>query len=109
MASPYIGYGLLGLGLLMLVLTFLMGYGVYQNAQAASMITQTGQKVSGDNLTAVVGSVLQNAASPIDSSIYTIISIVVLFLFASIGYKIALLGVHMLNRQGRRERQQSGK
>lgn len=101
MASVYVGYALLAVGLLMLVFTFLLGYGIYQNATSASMIATTNQKVTGNNITAVVGSILQNATSPLDSSIYTVISIVVLFLFASIGYKIAILGINMLNVSGR--------
>jgi hypothetical protein len=104
MASPYIGYALLATGLLILIFTLLLGYAIYQNVRAESMITATNQNVAGNNVTAVIGSVLENATSPLDSSIYTIISIVVLFLFASVGYKIALLGVHILNRRRRSEK-----
>jgi hypothetical protein len=103
MASPYIGYALLAVGLLMLIFTFLLGYGVYQNVTAASMFPNANQKVSGSNLSAVVGSAIQNATAPLDSSIYTIISIVVLFLFASIGYKMAMLGIRLLEKSKSKE------
>lgn len=105
MASAYIGYALLAVGIVLLIITFLLGYGVYQNATADSMIQQS-SKMAGNNLTAVIGSSIQSATAPIDSGIYAIISIAVLFLFASIGYKMALLGTKVLEAAdgGRKER-----
>ena len=96
MASAYLGYALLGVGIALLAITFLLGYGIYQNETTQSVFQPT-SSASGGNLTAVVGNTLANYLFSLDSSIYTIIAIIVLFLFATIGYKIALLGVNMLN------------
>ncbi len=96
MVSAYVGYALLGIGIVLLAITFLLGYGIYQNETTQSIFQST-PTVSGSNLTAVVGNTLANYLSPLSSSIYTIIAIIVLFLFATIGYKLALLGVNILN------------
>ena len=96
MVSAYLGYALLGIGIAILVITLLLGYGIYQNETTQSIFQST-SAVSGSNLTAVVGNTLANYLSPLNSSIYTIIAIIVLFLFATIGYKLALLGVNILN------------
>ncbi len=95
MASIYFGYILLAVGLLLLAFTFLLGYGLYQTFISSSF-SYTGQKVSGDNLTAVVGSALGSIASNANSNLYSVISIILLFLFASIGYKIAFLGIRLI-------------
>ncbi len=96
MTSAYLGYALIAVGLALLAFTFLLGYGLYQNFTAGSL-TYSVQKVTGNNLTAVVGSALGSIASNANSNMYSAISIVVLFLFASIGYKIAFLGIKLVS------------
>lgn len=105
MASPYLGYALLAVGLIMLVFTFLLGYGIYQTAIAGGLTTPT-VNISGNNITAVVGSALQSVTLPLNSTIYIAISIAVLFLFASIGYKIAMIGIKILDSNEKTEKKE---
>jgi hypothetical protein len=105
MASPYLGYALLAVGLIMLVFTFLLGYGIYQNAISGGMTPSTGN-ISGNNITAVVGSALQSVTSPLNSTIYIAISIAILFLFANIGYKMAMIGIKILDSNGKEEKRE---
>lgn len=98
MASAYVGYALLVTGIAILMLTMLVGYGQYQTVVSGGNSYQQ-QKVSGGNITQVVGSALGNISSSANSSIYMIISVILLFLFANIGYKISFLGIKMLNRE----------
>lgn len=105
MASPYLGYALLAVGMLMLIFTFLLGYGIYQNANAGGMTPSNGN-ISGNNITAVVGSALQSVTTPLNSTIYVVISIAVLFLFANIGYKVSIIGIKILDSKGKAEKQE---
>ncbi len=98
MASAYVGYALLGVGIAILMLTLLIGYGQYQTVESGGNSYQQ-QKVSGGNITAVVGSALGNISSSANSSMYMIISVVLLFLFANVGYKVSFLGIKMLARE----------
>ena len=102
MVSPYLGYALLAVGLMMLVFTFLLGYGIYQTATAGGM-TASAANISGNNITSVVGSALQTVTTPLNSTIYVVISIAVLFLFASIGYKISMIGIKILDSNEKTE------
>lgn len=106
MASIYVGYALLAAGLLLMFITFLLGYGLYQTVVANSNApaATSSSSYSGNSITQVVGSVLSNATSPLSSDMYTIISVIILFLFVDIGYKIAMLGVHMVSASEEREK-----
>jgi uncharacterized BrkB/YihY/UPF0761 family membrane protein len=98
MPSEYLGYSLIAIGIIMLLFTFLLGYGIYQNINNGSLQIQH-SNVAGSNVTALVGSTLQSLTSGANSSLSTIIEIIVLFLFANIGYKMATLGMKMFEME----------
>ena len=110
----YAGYALIALGIVVLLFTLTLGYALYisfgnsassylpqQAATAPNGIGSLNASVSG-----AIGAFTQNTYSLVRSDIYMGLEIAVLFLFASIGYKISLLGVKMSSH---REKKDEGK
>ncbi|MDE1761808.1 MAG: hypothetical protein KGH59_00295 [Candidatus Micrarchaeota archaeon] len=99
----YVGYALIAIGIALLLFAFLLGYGLYisfgnsassylpqQTSTTPNSLASLNASVSG-----AIGAFTQNTYSLVRSDIYMGLEIAVLFLFASIGYKISLLGVKM--------------
>ncbi len=90
----YKGDILIVLGVLLIVIAFFMGYGLYNSASKSSLL-QTSNKISGNNITNSFNTLATNISNVLSGPIYEIIQIIILFLFASIGYKIADLGIRL--------------
>lgn len=90
----YKGDILIVLGVLLIVIAFVLGYNLYNSASASSLF-QTSNKISGNNITNSFNTLATNISNVLSGPIYEIIQIIILFLFASIGYKIADLGIRL--------------
>jgi hypothetical protein len=99
MAVQYLGYILIGLGIVIILLALLLGYGIYisasGNLNSASLVSPSGSStINGSVSNLTTG--LQGIAA---IGTYTAIEVAVLFLIASIGYKLSYLGLQMNGRQ----------
>ena len=93
-----IAYVAFAIGVLIILFTLYMGYGLY-----GTIITQANAPIASSSASS--GSLNQSISSAINSAIGShlpssgvfllLLDIILLFLFANIGYKIAILGVHM--------------
>ena len=92
-----IAYVAFAIGVLIILFTLYMGYGLY-----GTIITQANAPIASSSASS--GSLNQSISSAINSAIgshlpssgvFLLLDIILLFLFANIGYKIAILGVHM--------------
>ena len=92
--NELIGYALLVIGILLMLFSFLLGYSIYTNLANNNVGPA---QIGGNTLNDTVRSGLQSADTTLYSGIYTTIDVLVLFLFASIGYKLAFLGIHIVN------------
>jgi uncharacterized membrane protein len=100
------GTCLLALGVAILLATLFLGYGMYSavmrtGANNASQ-NQTNVAVSNTiapSMSTIVGAVVSVIVSktPFATYVSYIAAVIILALFASIGYKISLLGTHMLS------------
>jgi len=90
-----LGYSLVAIGIALLAFTFFLGYGLYVSfgSSSTSYVAPTQSNVS---VSGAVASLTNSVNQSIRNSVYMLLEIVVLFLFASIGYKIAYIGVSML-------------
>lgn len=100
-----VGIGLLAAGVVILLVTLGMGYGLYKTVinTGKVSVTQTPTNITLTNGTApsmatIVGAVVSAMASQLPIARYTseVLATVILALFASIGYKMARLGIQML-------------
>lgn len=98
------GYALLAIGLALLLFTFLLAYALYQSINSNGS-NYNAPRPSGSNVTEVLASGLQNMEVTAGSSVYTVLSIVVLFLFANIGYKISTIGIDLINTNSKQQQQ----
>ena len=92
-----IAYVAFAIGVLIILFTLYIGYGLYD-----TIITQANAPIASSSASS--GSLNQSISSAINSAIgshlpssgvFLLLDIILLFLFANIGYKIAILGVHM--------------
>jgi hypothetical protein len=109
------GYLLLFLGVVILLFTFYLGYRIYVSATAihppsASPQINYPSVGSGSNASSIIGPIITGAIQSVTSSLNLsayanfFIEIIVLYLFANVGYKIAKLGVEMLVEMQKREK-----
>ena len=91
----YEGNMFLIIGILIIFATLYIGYNLYENIQLNNIIEQTSP--TSTSSTSTINSTLNNMNLNINETIKTstnyLIEIMLLFLFASIGYKIAYLGI----------------
>ncbi len=100
MDGSYLGYALIGVGIAIILLALLLGYGVYSSANGdLNSLALIGTGSGSSTVNGSISALTANLQSTATVGTYTAIEVIVLFLFASIGYKIAYLGVQM-NRQG---------
>ncbi|MGC8587157.1 MAG: hypothetical protein ACP5K9_02615 [Candidatus Micrarchaeia archaeon] len=90
-----LGYSLIAIGLALLVFTFILGYGLYMSFSSSSTGYMPTAQASA-NVSSAVSTLTNSINQSVRDSVYMLLEIVVLFLFASIGYKIAYLGVSLL-------------
>ena len=82
------------IGVLLIILSFILGYGMYTSLHQAQITQQTPQ-INGNNITNSFNQFASSLSYSINGPIYYAIEIILLFLFASIGYKIADLGIRL--------------
>ncbi|MCL4387839.1 hypothetical protein M1567_01650 [Candidatus Marsarchaeota archaeon] len=86
-------------GVLIILITLYMGYGLYGTIiAAASSPHNTTTPASNGSLNQSISSAISSAIGahlPSSGVFFLLLDIILLFLFANIGYKIAILGVHM--------------
>ncbi len=114
----YLGYALIIAGIAVIISAFGMGYSIYANAgQMASYYSTVagagGSSSQGNNNISSVANMISSSISGTANGIYSVIGsaaymgieITVLFLFASIGYKLTELGIKMIagEREARKE------
>jgi hypothetical protein len=89
-----IGYAMLGIGILVMLGTLAMGYGVYTSANAeAAAGTLPATNANYSTVNAALGGIVGGVVSNMRYAIYSGLEIMALFLFGSIGYKFAYLGI----------------
>ena len=91
--ASILGYALIALGIIVLLVTFLMGYGLYENLSTQNYIPATGS--SGSNITSSISTLTGSLGTTAKETSIIFLQIVILFLFASIGYKITYLGIKL--------------
>ena len=94
-----LAYAAFAIGVLIILFTLYMGYGLYgtimAKANAPSSVTTSS---SASSLNQSISSAISSAIGahlPSSGTFLLLLEIILLFLFANIGYKIAILGVHM--------------
>ncbi|MGB9732695.1 MAG: hypothetical protein ACP5P2_01215 [Candidatus Micrarchaeia archaeon] len=92
--ASILGYFLIALGVVLLLLTFLMGYGLYESLSTQSYV-QSGQP-SPSNVTGAISSLTSNLSLTARETGFIFLEIIVLFLFANIGYKLSYLGIKLV-------------
>ncbi|MCL4404651.1 MAG: hypothetical protein M1544_03920 [Candidatus Marsarchaeota archaeon] len=94
-----LGYAVFILGLAILLVTLYFGYGLYDSIKAQAASPQVAVSASQNNATVqAISSAVSEAIGqhlPSNQDFLYIIEIILLFLLANIGYKVAILGVHM--------------
>ena len=92
-----LGYLLLSLGIAIILFTFLVGYGFYQKVLTSSSIT--GSQQTYGNVSSEIGSLTSGLTQTAKEGTLLGINVLILFLFASIGYKIAMIGIHLIENK----------
>ncbi len=102
-----IGVCLLATGIVILMATLYLAYGLYNTAMHASTnqvqqkpanLTVSNKTTQSALMSAMIGAVISSMMSqmPVEAYANSVIAAVFLALFASIGYKISMLGIRML-------------
>ena len=99
MAVQYLGYILIGLGIVIILFALVLGYGVYISASGSANSAALISPSAGNTINGSVSALTSSMQSTATVGTYTAIEIAALFLIASIGYKISYLGLQMNNRQ----------
>ncbi|MEM0154890.1 MAG: hypothetical protein QW814_03605 [Methanothrix sp.] len=93
-----VGYAVFALGIAILLITLYIGYGLYQfisvQSKQPQQVVAAPQNSTAQNISSAISGAIGQSLPPKSDFLY-IIEIIFLFLFANIGYKIAILGVHM--------------
>lgn len=87
----YKGDALIAVGVAVILIAMLLGYELYVGAQR-SMVLGSQQQGANGGINASSDNLIAGLNGTVSTSAYYIIEILVLFLFANIGYKIALIG-----------------
>ncbi|MGC8662208.1 MAG: hypothetical protein ACP5RT_00255 [Candidatus Micrarchaeia archaeon] len=84
---------------MILLITFAMGYGLYKNMELQNYTPAAG----GTNITSAISSLTKNLSENAMESSMIFMQILILFLFANIGYKFTYLGIKSLGKNGEKE------
>jgi hypothetical protein len=90
--ASIIGYSLIAIGIILLLFTFLVGYGLYQSLNSEQYTPQTTQS---SNITSSISSLTNSLGTTAKETGFIFLQIILLFLFANIGYKFVYLGIKM--------------
>jgi hypothetical protein len=105
-SNSVVGYALLAVGVLILLFTFYQAYLIFQSISngSFSLLTSTqapatSQPGTNVSIQGVINTAISSAFSSMHFGAYatSLILLVVLALFASIGYKFAKIGINMLS------------
>lgn len=96
------GYAMITFGIILLLIAFLLGYGLYQSLNGEAFGPMQAQ--GGQSINSTLSSFTNNLTTVIKETSYIFLQIIVLFLFASIGYKFAYLGIKSVEGGGKEEK-----
>ena len=107
MDSRYLGYALFVLGLLLILLALLLGYGLYISLSSYSPVYAP---LAGSNssIPASINNFSFSLSSQFSVIFVSAIKVGLFFLFASVGYKFATIGMELVESEERRQKK-SGK
>jgi len=88
----YKGDVFIAVGVIVILAALYLGYSLYTSVQSNNTL-QTQTQAGAGSINSSFSSLSNNISNTIRVNAYYLIEIVVLFLFASIGYKIALIGM----------------
>ena len=94
-----LGYTLIALGIILLLVTFFIGYGLYASLDSEGYIPLPNAPSINGSISALTNT-LANTAKETG---FIFLQIFILFLFASIGYKFADLGVKLIKESKNKE------
>jgi hypothetical protein len=97
MAASYMGYVLIGVGVVIILMTLVLGYGVYIGASNNINDLSLAGPTQNSNINGSISTLTNGIQVTATTGTYTLIEVAVLFLFASIGYKVSYLGIQMNN------------
>ncbi|MEM3875471.1 MAG: hypothetical protein QXP35_00130 [Candidatus Micrarchaeaceae archaeon] len=101
MASLLLGYILISIAILIFAFTFMSAYNLYRNLNShATALYNNSYSTQEKNITSIATSFtnsLSSMTSTANSLGYTLLEIMILFLFANIGYKIGYFGINIIN------------
>lgn len=92
--SNYLGYSLVLLGILIIIFAFILGYGLYLSLPSS----QSTYQINATGINDSVKSALENINNNVNTNLSYSIKIILFFFFASVGYKIADLGIKDLKK-----------
>jgi flagellar basal body-associated protein FliL len=95
--AHYLAYVLIAIGIILLAITFLIGYGLYTSLSEQSSAYAPVPSTQNSSITGSISILTSNLGSTVRTTSYIILQIIILFLFASVGYKIAFIGVKLMN------------
>jgi hypothetical protein len=95
--AHYLAYVLIAIGIILLAITFLIGYGLYTSLSEQSSAYAPVPSTQNSSITGSISILTSNLGSMVRTTSYIILQIIILFLFASVGYKIAFIGVKLMN------------
>ncbi|MEM3296521.1 MAG: hypothetical protein QW298_01605 [Candidatus Micrarchaeaceae archaeon] len=103
-----IGLLVFGVGILILLFAFYEAYLLYEQMISASAMTSTPTTVNtaaANTTQGIVQGIVQGIAGyfPFRQATYYLLAIIILFVFASIGYKIAKLGIDLRSSWRRKD------
>ncbi len=101
----YRGDVLIAVGVALILITLCIGYVLYTNVEQANALQQKQQNTQ--SLNASVGYLSSGITNIVKTSAYYIVEVIILFLFASIGYKIASIGMEVNRDYVTQEKRQS--
>ncbi len=95
--ANYLAYALIAVGIILLAVTFLIGYGLYMdlNSQFSAYAPAT-PSPQNSSIASSISSLTSGLGSTAKTSSFIMLQIIILFLFASIGYKVAYIGVKLI-------------
>jgi len=97
--SSILGYALIALGIILLLVTFFIGYGLYAslNSEGYTPLPNT------PSINGSISTLTSTLATTAKETGFIFLQIFILFLFASIGYKFADLGIKIIKESKNKE------
>ncbi len=93
------GIGVFALGIALLLYTFYMAYGIYSYVASGQVLSSTHTQQTNSTNTNIAGSLVGSfmAAVPLNQYAIIFLEVIIILAFASISYKIAKLGIELIN------------